>query len=78
MVCHSDHKYRLQRLVICFLMFSDDMSLMFSDSMLWKSRKRLKKGVSPHKTPLLIRPLTQPELVEYLKRKGLLPRMVAI
>ena len=73
MVCHSDHKYRLQRLLLVICQFSEserrgisDCERIFLRPCFEKTGRDL-KCVSPHKTPSLIGPLTQPELVEWLE-----------
>ena len=73
MVCHSDHKYCLQRLLLVICQFSEserrgisDCERIFLRPCFEKTGRDL-KWVSPHKTPSLIGPLTQPELVEWLE-----------
>ena len=73
MVCHSDHKYCLQRLLLVICQFYEserrginDCERIFLCPCFEKAGKDL-KSISPHETPSLIGPFTQPELLEWLE-----------
>ena len=81
MVCHSDHKFRLQRLLLVMCQFSEYERWGISDCEwiylcpCFKESEKDQGSVSPHEIPSLIGNLTQPQLVEWLRgRKGLLLR----
>ena len=81
MVCHSDHEFRLQRLLLVMCHFSEYERWGISDCEwiylcpCFKESEKDQGSVSPHEIPSLIGNLTQPQLVEWLRgRKGLLLR----
>ena len=80
-VCHFDHKFRLQRLLLVMCHFSEYERWGISDCEwiylcpCFKESEKDQGSVSPHEIPSLIGNLTQPQLVEWLRgRKGLLLR----
>ena len=66
MVCHSDHKYCLQRLLLVTCQFSESERWGISDCECiylcpcFEEPGKDEESVSPHKTPSLVGPLTQP------------------
>ena len=66
MVCHSDHKFRLQRLLLVMCQFSEYERWGISDCEwiylcpCFKESEKDQGSVSPHETPSIIGPLKQP------------------